>query len=172
MRLSSILDPACIVLDVGDGSKHDVLSRIAAPIAKLRPDLDGAAILADLDRREAESSTAIADGIAIPHARPEGQQTVTAGFGRAPQGLDFDSIDGRPTTILVVLVSPPAKPELHVQWLSHVARVLSDASTRRRILEAASAEAILRIVNEREDAIEEADSAGDSAAEKRRQSSF
>jgi mannitol/fructose-specific phosphotransferase system IIA component (Ntr-type) len=161
LRLSSILDPACIVLDVGAGSKHDVLARLAAPIAKTRPDLDGAAILAELDRREEESSTAIADGIAIPHARPKGQQTMTASFGRAPQGIDFDSIDGRPTTLLVVLVSPPAHPELHVQWLSHVARVLSDPATRRRILEATSADAILRIVREREDAIDDAESAAD-----------
>jgi mannitol/fructose-specific phosphotransferase system IIA component (Ntr-type) len=154
LRLSSILDPACIVLDVGSGPKPDILARLAAPIAKAHPDLDAAAILAELIRRENESSTAIADGIAIPHARPAHGTEVAATFGRAPKGVDFDSIDGRPTTVFVVLLSPVSQPELHVQWLSHVARVLSDADTRRRLLEAAGADEILAILDEREHAIE------------------
>jgi PTS system fructose-specific IIC component len=158
LRLSSILDPASIVLDVGSGPKHEILARLAAPLAKARPDLDAAAITRELVRRENESSTAIADGIAIPHARPERGDVVTATFGRAPEGVDFDSIDGRPTTVFVVLVSPVSQPELHVQWLSHVARVLSDADTRRRLLEAAAAEDVLAVLDERERAIEEAES--------------
>jgi mannitol/fructose-specific phosphotransferase system IIA component (Ntr-type) len=158
LRLSSILDPACIVLDVGSGPKHEILARLAAPLAKVRPDLDAAAITRELVRRENESSTAIADGIAIPHARPERGDDVTATFGRAPEGVDFDSIDGRPTTVFVVLVSPVSQPERHVQWLSHVARVLSDADTRRRLLEATAAEEILAVLDEREHAIENAES--------------
>jgi mannitol/fructose-specific phosphotransferase system IIA component (Ntr-type) len=158
LRLSSILDPACIVLDVGSGPKDEILARLAAPLAKARPDLDAAAITRELVRRENESSTAIADGIAIPHARPERGDDVIATFGRAPQGVDFDSIDGRPTTVFVVLVSPVSQPERHVQWLSHVARVLSDADTRRRLLEATAAEEILAVLDEREHAIEDAES--------------
>ncbi len=165
MRLSSILDPACIVLDVGAGSKHDVLARLAAPIAIARPDLDGAAILTELIHRENESSTAIADGIAIPHAKPDGQHAVNATFGRAPKGVDFDSIDGRPTTVFVVLVSPRSNPELHVRWLSHVARVLSDAETRRRLLEAPGAREILAVLDEREQAIEDAEAASHAPAQ-------
>jgi nitrogen PTS system EIIA component len=158
LRLSSILDPDSIVLDVGSGSKRDVLARLAAPIANARPDLDAVAILDELVRRENESSTAIADGIAIPHAKPAGQHAVNATFGLAPKGIDFDSIDGRPTTVFVVLVSPPDNPEIHVQWLSHVARVLADAETRRRLLAASGAREIHLVLDEREQAIEQADS--------------
>ena len=152
MRLSTILDPSCVVLDVGHGSKHDLLARLAAPIAALRPDLDGAAILADLERRERESSTAIADGIAIPHARPDGRDLVTAGLGRSPGGVDFDSLDGKPTTLLVVLISPLSNPAVHGQWLAHVARVLSDPPTRRRLLDASSRAEILEVLRQREGA--------------------
>jgi len=155
VRLSTILDPSCIVLDVGAGPRHDVLARLAAPIAALRPDLDGAAILAELEKRELESSTAIADGIAIPHAKPQGTSVVTAGLGRSPGGVDFDSLDGKPTRLLVVLVSPASNPSLHVQWLSHVARVLADAATRREILEAAGVPEILAVIDRREEALEQ-----------------
>lgn len=157
MHLSSILDPACIVLDVGSGSKRDVLARLAAPLAGARPDLDAGAILNELVRRENESSTAIADGIAIPHARPQEGHSVTAAFGRAPEGVAFDSLDGKPTTLFVVLVSPVSEAEAHVRWLSHVARLLSDAATRRRLLDADSADEILSILDDREHAIEESE---------------
>ena len=150
MRLSSILDRSCVVLDVGDGSRRDVLARLAAPIAALRPDLDGNALVAELVRREEESSTAIADGIAIPHARPDCRDTVTASFGRAPGGVAFDSLDGRPTTLLLALVSPASNSALHVEWLAHVARVLSDAPTRRLLLDAKSVEEVLAILERRE----------------------
>lgn len=155
MRLSSILDPSCIVLDVGTGSKDDVLARLAEPIARVRPDLDAEAVLAELQQRERDSSTAIADGIAIPHAKPAGHERVTAGLGLSHEGIEFDSLDGQPTRILVVLVSPASNPDLHVEWLAHVARVLADAPTRRRLLEAASAEEILAILEERELAFED-----------------
>lgn len=160
MRLSKILAPACIVLDVGSGSKHDVLERVAAPIARHRPDLDGAAMLAELDRREAESSTAIADGIAIPHARPDCADIVSAGFGRSKAGLDFDSLDGKPTTLIFVLISPLSHPEEHGQWLGHIARVLSDTATRQRLLDATSADEILAAIERREDLFEAERSAG------------
>lgn len=154
MRLSSILDPACVVLDVGGGTKADVLARLAAPIAARRPDLDGAALLAELVRREEESSTAIADGIAIPHARPACRPEVTAAFGRSPSGVDFDSLDGRPTRLLFVVVSPASEPGLHGSWLAHIARVLSDAATRSALLDAATAADVLAVLGRREDAVE------------------
>lgn len=154
MRLATILDPSCIVLDVGSGSKHDVLARLTAPVAALRTDLDAAAVLAELDRRERESSTAIADGIAIPHARPDCRDVVTAGFGRSIAGVDFDALDGQPTRLLVLLVSPASNPSLHVAWLAHVARVLSDPQTRRLLLDAGSSSEILEVLAARESEIE------------------
>jgi mannitol/fructose-specific phosphotransferase system IIA component (Ntr-type) len=154
VRLSSILDPGCVLLDVGGGSKADVLARLAAPIARRRSDLDGTALLAELVRREEESSTAIADGIAIPHARPACRPEVTAAFGRAPSGVDFDSLDGRPTRLLFVVISPASEPELHGRWLAHIARVLSDPATRAALLEASSEAEVLDVLRHREEAIE------------------
>ncbi|HEY2773938.1 MAG TPA: PTS sugar transporter subunit IIA [Candidatus Binatia bacterium] len=156
MRLSTILDPSCIVLDVAGGAKKDVLSRIAAPIVARRPEFDGDAVVAELVRREEESSTAIADGIAIPHARPKTGGPSAAGLGRAPRGIDFDSMDGRPTTLLMVLVSPVGGDGDHVAWLAHVARVLGDAATRRRILEAASERDVMDVIERRERELDDA----------------
>lgn len=155
MRLSTILDPSCVVLDVGRGSKREVLARVAAPILVLRPDLDGKAVVAELIRREEESSTAIADGIAIPHAKPPGPNVVTAGFGRSVGGVDFDSLDGKPTTLIVAIVSPASNPELHVKWLAHIARVLGDPETRQAILSATSVAQVMDAVRRREETFDD-----------------
>lgn len=153
MHLSTILDPSCVVLDVGGGTKREVLARLAGPLAAFRADLDGNAILDELSHREEESSTAIADGIAIPHAKSNRPDIVTAAFGLSPAGVDFDSLDGKPTTLLMVLISPASSPEVHVTWLSHVARVLGDDATRKRLLGAASADEVLRVIDERENSL-------------------
>ena len=153
MRLRTILDPGSVVLDVGTGSKKDVLERLVTPMLASRSDLDGTTILAELVSREIESSTAIADGIAIPHARPD-IPTVTAGFGLSREGIAFDSLDGRPTQILFVLLSPASDSQIHVSWLSHVARVLADPPTRARLLDATSGEEVLAVFEEREKTIE------------------
>jgi len=153
MRLASILAPSCVVLDVGGGSKQDVLTRLAAPIAAVRPDLEEASLAADLVRREEASSTAIADGIAIPHAKGSAG-VVTASLGLAPGGLDFDSLDGKPTRVLVALISPASDPSLHVRWLAHIAAVLGDAGLRERLLAAGDAAEVLRLLAAREQALE------------------
>lgn len=151
-RLASILAPSCILLDVGRGTRRDVLARIAAAVAGCRSDLDEDALLDELLRREEASSTAIADGIAIPHARPGHGTVATACLARSPQGVDFDSLDGKPTQLLLALVSPADDSALHVRWLAHVARILGDAPTRARLLAATSREEVLRILEEREHA--------------------
>lgn len=156
MQISSILHPDDIVLDVGSGAKRDVLAHLVAAMAAHRPALDADRLLDDLVRREDESSTAIADGIAIPHSRTEGKNDdeVVAAFGLSTTGVDFDSLDGQPTRFLMVLVSPASRPELHVAWLAHVARLLGDEPTRRRLLEATTAADVLDVLGQRERALE------------------
>ena len=153
MQLSSILDPGCVVLDVGTGSKREVLEQLVAAMARNCTDLDGSWMLDELVRREEESSTAIADGIAIPHARPEAGK-VTAAFGRSKAGTNFDSLDGKPTKLLFVLMSPRSDPSCHGVWLAHIARVISDPRTRARLLDADTREQILEVLRERETEIE------------------
>lgn len=143
MRLATILDPSCVILDVGKGDKREILGRLAAPLADRHPDLDHDALLRELVAREEASSTAIADGIAIPHAKAPTGDSMAACFGRSPSGVDFDSLDGKPTRFLVVLVSPKSRPELHVAWLAHVAGLLARAEVRSGLLAAATVEDVL-----------------------------
>jgi len=154
VRLASILSPSCVVLNVAGTSKREVLAQLAAPIAEARPDIAYEDLLDALVKREEASSTAIADGIAIPHAKVATGSQVICCFGRTREGIDFESVDGRPTTLFFVLVSPAADPSLHVQWLSHIAGILSNAGLRRHLLEVATAEQVLTALEAEESARE------------------
>ena len=148
MRLQAILDPNCVVLDVGRGSKHDVLARLVAPIVQQHGDLDGRAILAELERREAESSTAIADGIAIPHGKLDSVNQLLGVLGRSVEGLEFDSIDGKPTHLVFMLVAPASSTGIHLKALARLSRLFRDALFRQRLIEAADATAMYKVITE------------------------
>ena len=85
-----------------------------------------AAVLAE---RERLGSTAIGDGIAIPHGKiPRGRPRFVGAFGRHVQGVDFDSLDGNPTHLFFVLVAPEDSTSLHLKALARVSRLLKDGT--------------------------------------------
>ncbi len=146
MRLETILAPGCVVLDLHGSTKREALAQLAAPIARLRSDIDALDLLESLVKREEASSTAIADGIAIPHAKVQKGGTVIACFGRSNTGIDFESVDGRPTQLFFAIVSPAADPSLHVQWLAHIAGLLGNPAVRKALLEAATSQEVLQVL--------------------------
>lgn len=88
--------------------------------------------------RERSMSTGMEQGIAIPHAAVDGLEDVVACLGivTAEEGLAFESIDGRPTHFIVLLVIPREQKLLHIRTLADVARVLSKEDIRQALLEA------------------------------------
>jgi len=142
LRIRDILDPRRVQLQVTGSTKREILAGLVAPIAATHPAIDSAALVETLLEREETSSTAIADGIAIPHGRHVIGDKVVCAFGRNREGLEFDSIDGLPTQIFFVLVSPESRPTLHLRWLAHLAVLLRNSELREALLNADSPEAI------------------------------
>jgi nitrogen PTS system EIIA component len=108
--------------DTPESALREVVSRLALP-----PGLDPEFLLQTLLAREALGSTALGNGIAIPHVRnpivgPAGESAICLCFLRNP--IDFDAVDGRPVTILFTLVTPNVKAHLHL--LAKLAFLLHD----------------------------------------------
>jgi PTS system nitrogen regulatory IIA component len=152
MRIRDILDPRRIVLDLSGGSKREILEKLAAPVAETHSHLDHDTLVSVLVEREETSTTAIADGIAIPHGKmPIGEEVICA-FGRSREGLEFDSVDGNPTHLFFLLISPESSPSIHLRWLAHLAVLLKNPEFRRALLAAENAEEILDILEAEEKA--------------------
>lgn len=150
MRIRDILDRRHIVLDVPSGSKAEILRVLAAPIAEYNEAIDHDALVDTLVQREQTSTTAIADGIAIPHGKLDIGKEVVCGFGRSLRGVDFQSVDGNPTHLFFVLISPEKHPSLHLRWLAHLAVMLKNPDFRKALLEAASVDAIVDVIDREE----------------------
>ena len=154
MRIRDILDHRRILLDLPGGSKREILSALSSPVTTTHTILDADQLLEVLVRREEISTTAIADGIAIPHGKMNLDDEVVCAFGRSCDGLDFQSVDGKPTHIFFLLVSPENNAKLHLQWLAHLAGLLRNPAFRKSLLDAANPEEILAAIDDAEQARE------------------
>jgi PTS system nitrogen regulatory IIA component len=88
------------------------------------------------------NSTALGDGVAIPHGKLPGVRRVIAAFARSKAGVDFQSLDGKPTHLFFLLVAPEDSAGAHLKALARISRLLKDPSFRSRLLEAPDAKAL------------------------------
>ena len=101
-----------------------------------------------LAERERLGSTAIGDGIAIPHGKLAGVNSIIGVFGRHQRGVDFDSLDGGPTYLFFLLVAPEDSASLHLKALARVSRLMKDPAFRERLSSAPDAAEIFRLIKE------------------------
>jgi PTS system nitrogen regulatory IIA component len=148
MKITEILTADMVVPEMEGTTKPEVLRELARPLAAKYRELDLAMIAAVLTERERLGSTAIGDGIAIPHGKLPGVKQILGAFGRHPHGVDFDSLDGRPTHLFFVLIAPENSTSLHLKALARVSRLFKDGSFRERLMTAPAAEEIYRLIVE------------------------
>lgn len=137
MRISELLHPDVVLPAVTAQRKDAVLGDVAARLASCYPELDRDRLTTALLVRERLMSTALAEGIAIPHARQPGLSRTVAAFGRSREGIEWHGHDGRPTHLIFVLVTPDEGASAHLKILAGAARLLHDAGCRGRLMQAA-----------------------------------
>lgn len=148
MKITDLLSPEMVLPDLTGTTKPEVLKELAAGLASKLPDVNLDELVAVLAERERLGSTAIGDGIAIPHGKISGVQKIVGAFGRHASGVDFESLDGNPTQLFFVLVAPEDSASLHLKALARVSRLLKDDGFRSRLIAASSAEEIFRLIKE------------------------
>jgi len=145
VHLQDILRPDCVVADLSGRSVASVLAELAAPVAACQ-NLDPKRLQESLLAREKLGSTGVGDGVAIPHSKVPGLAQVAASFGRCRDGVDFRSLDGKPTTLFVALFAPERAGAEHLQALARVSRLLKRAPFRQALLDAPDAAAIYKLI--------------------------
>lgn len=144
-RLSEIVSPEAVCLDLAPDSKEAIIRRLAQGIAKGRPDVDAAKAVPAVLKREALASTGLGMGVAIPHGRVEGLLRPAAAIGRASQGLDFKSIDGKPVNIVFLILSPPHDEGAHLHILEKISSLLLSDYLRERLVTAQTTAEIMEV---------------------------
>lgn len=101
--------------------------------------------------RERLGSTGIGDGIAIPHGKLKDIKSMICAFGRTREGIDFQSIDEKPSHLFFLLFAPQESAGEHLQALARLSRILKDGQLRKRLMEAASDKEIYRLIAEEDE---------------------
>lgn len=150
MKLNEILVREACVVDMKARTKKEALRELSEVLAGSVKGLNGAGLLDMLLEREKLGTTAMGDGIAIPHARIEALDRLLASFGRSRQGVDFDSVDGKPTHLFFLLVAPGREGSAHLLTLARLSRMLSSPEFRSKLLDVESNDDFFRVLEEEE----------------------
>jgi len=148
MKIVDLIQREMIVPALAATDKRGILEELATHVASRITKIDGGHLSRVLIDREALASTAIGEGVAIPHGKLAAVTEITACLGRAPSGVDFDSMDGQPTYLFFVLVAPETSTGAHLKALARISRVFKDPEFRRRLLAASDAAAMFQVVAE------------------------
>jgi PTS system fructose-specific IIC component len=146
VKIKDLLQKSSIIFDPPAADKKGIITWLAAHMASINNLPDGRLIAGKILEREAEVSTGIGYGIAIPHSRVEKIDRIYMVGARSRQGIDFSSIDGQPVHLIFMLISPAGASNEHVQVLSSLSRVMSYEDMRRKLMAAKTPERFLDLL--------------------------
>jgi len=142
MKLASFVREDMVLADLAATHKDAVIDELASFVAARTPGVDAATVGRVLKEREKLASTAVGEGVAIPHGKVAGLEEIVGCVARSKQGVDFEALDGRPTHLFVVLIVPENSTGAHLKALARVSRLFKEPRVRARLLEAADARAM------------------------------
>ena len=146
MKIVDLIRRDMVVPALAATDKRGILEELATYMAERHPRIDRATLARVLIEREQLASTAIGEGVAIPHGKLGAVGEIIACLGRAPKGVDFDSMDGRPTHLFFVLVAPENSTGVHLKALARISRLFKDPEFRTRLMQAKDAQEIYRVI--------------------------
>lgn len=150
MKVQDILHKSSILIDLSGTDKTEILSQMARFMASQYDLPQGESIAQKILEREADMSTGIGFGIAIPHARITGIDKLYMVAARSVNGIEFNAIDEQPVHLIFMMISPTNTSTDHTQILSSLSRVMSYEEVRRKLLASDTSESFLDIITKSE----------------------
>ena len=150
MILTQILQPDCIKVPVESRDKEAVITELVDL-------LDAKGLLLDRDdaleavlTRERIQSTGTGAGIAIPHGKCNAVKELVIAIGIAHEPIEYNSVDGKPVTILILLVSPADQTGPHIQALATISRLMLNEDFRQKLEKVTSADEVYKLLDDQE----------------------
>ncbi|MFW6291015.1 MAG: PTS sugar transporter subunit IIA [Spirochaetota bacterium] len=120
----------CVHLSMRARDKESAIRELVASLAHAGRVADQENVLEAVLERERSMSTGMQHGVAIPHGRSDAITKLTVAVGIVPEGIDFQSLDDEPTTIIFLVVSPKTNPGPHLQVLAGIAGIVNSDEAR------------------------------------------
>ena len=146
MNLKKILTKDSILPDLKAETKKDVIEEMIGSMVSAGKFTGKTAAIQAVLAREEKMSTGMQNGIAIPHGKTDAVNQLVAAVGIHRTGVDFDAMDGKPSHIFILTLSPENRAGPHIQFLAEISRVLSRSDLREKLLKATTSEEILGLL--------------------------
>ena len=149
MILTQMLQPGCVRVPLQGRDKRSVINELVDVLDASKLVLNKDIALEAILNREQIRSTGIGYGVAIPHGKCKAVRESVMAIGIAHQPIDFDSIDGKPVSIIALLISPAEQTGQHLKALARINRLMLDEALRNEIQKTNDAEEIWDLLQKR-----------------------
>ena len=150
MILTQILQLACVKVPLEGKDKEAVITELVDLLDDNGLLLDRNSALEAVLMREKTRSTGIGSGIAIPHGKCKAVKELVMAIGITHEPIDFASVDEKPVTIIILLVSPTDQTGPHIQALARISRLMLDEQIKEKFEKATSADELYELLSSKE----------------------
>jgi PTS system fructose-specific IIC component len=150
MRISEFIDPRGIKLQVALTSQDEAIDKLIALHNEVGNLKDAEVFKEAILAREAKGSTAIGNGIAVPHGKSAAVAKAGLVAITCPQGVDYKAVDGKPSNLLFMIAAPDGGADTHLEVLSKLMQLLMDAAFCKTLVEAKTVDEFLALIDAKE----------------------
>jgi PTS system nitrogen regulatory IIA component len=151
MKIMDYLDEEWVIGDLQGADKTSILKELSSVLVNPCKATSVEELLRVLLDREKLGSTGIGEGIAIPHGRLKKLKKFFISFGRSIKGVDFDSIDQKPSQLFFLVMAPENSAVDNLKLLSRIVTLLKEPSFKKRLMEAPSRKELFKIISEEDE---------------------
>ena len=148
MSLIDLIVEKIVKIPLESKDKPDVIRELVQILKDAGEIDDFDAVLKVIQEREFKGSTGLQDGIAVPHGKTDAVSTLKLAIGISPDGIDFDSLDGKPSNLIFLLVAPPGMSGPHVEALAEIAKIAQSKAFCKSLVSAGNSQEVVELMRD------------------------
>jgi len=149
-KISELLPRSAILLNLRSKEKFEVINELVGPLVATGSITEESEFVSAIARRENMESTGIGLGVAIPHARTKAVANTVLAFGRSDSGVDFNSLDGKPSHLIFLIAAPEEQKTEYIMTLARLSKLLRKDEVRIGLNKAGSPDDVVRVIVQHE----------------------
>lgn len=149
MNLKKVLSPATVWVDLKANTKQGIIEEMVDRLIAAGKILDRENAVKAIVEREEKMSTGMQNGVAIPHGKTDSVDELIVAIGLNKDGVSFESIDGDPSFIFIMTLSPIKRRGPHMQFLAEISRLIGKASVREKLRQCKTNNGIYELLTEK-----------------------
>lgn len=146
MNIRKILTRDCVSLELKATTKDEIIEEMIDLLVSAGKVTNRKAAVKAIVDREKKMSTGMQNGIAIPHGKTDTVDSMVVAVALKKAGVDFQALDGQPSIIFIMTLSPVNRTGPHIQFLAEISRQLNDPAIRERLLSATDRDQLIDIL--------------------------